>query len=125
LDHRPERCPIHRTYGDISISGAAIDADIHCALVTKIDDRLRLFITEVYGLAPGRDAGGTPREERDLVSKPEVVPLDERAPESCLHCDINDLLQEHVEGQEKVDLVALAANMAESLVDLILLAPED
>jgi hypothetical protein len=53
------------------------------------------------------------------------VPEDEGAPESCLHCDINDLVQEHVQGQEKVDLVALAAKMAESLVDLILLAPEE
>jgi hypothetical protein len=34
------------------------------------------------------------------------------------------VVQEHVEGEEKVDLVALAANMAESLVDLVLLAPE-
>jgi hypothetical protein len=35
------------------------------------------------------------------------------------------LVQEYVEGREKVDLVALAANMAESLVDLILLSPEE
>jgi hypothetical protein len=61
-----------------------------------------------------------------VVSKREVVPGDERAPESCLHCEINDLVQEHVEGlEEPVDIVALAANIAESLVDLILLAPEE
>ena len=60
-----------------------------------------------------------------MVSKREVVPQDERASESCLHCEINDLVQEHVEGQERVDVVALAANIAESLVDLILLAPEE
>ena len=30
-----------------------------------------------------------------------------------------------MEGEEKVDLVDLAAKMAESLVDLILLAPEE
>ena len=60
-----------------------------------------------------------------MVSKREVVPQDERAPESCLHCEINDLVQEHVEGLEKVDAVALAANIAESLVDLILLVPEE
>ena len=60
-----------------------------------------------------------------MVSKREVVPEDERSSESCLHCEINDVVQEHVEGEEKVDLVALAANMAESLVDLVLLAPED
>jgi hypothetical protein len=61
-----------------------------------------------------------------VVSKREVIPQDERAPESCLHCEINDLVQEHVEGlDEPVDIVALAANIAESLVDLILLAPEE
>ena len=60
-----------------------------------------------------------------MVSKRQVVPQNEVASESCLHCEINDLVQEYVEGREKVDLVALAANMAESLVDLILLAPEE
>jgi hypothetical protein len=61
-----------------------------------------------------------------VVSKREVVPPDERASESCLHCEINDLVQELVEGvEEPVDIVALAANIAESLVDLILLAPEE
>jgi hypothetical protein len=42
------------------------------------------------------------------------VPDDERSSESCLHCEINDLVQEHVEGQEKFDLVALAANLEEA-----------
>jgi hypothetical protein len=60
-----------------------------------------------------------------MVSKREVVPQDESPSESCLHCEINDLVQEHIEGQEKVDIVALAANMAESLVDVVLLAPEE
>jgi hypothetical protein len=61
-----------------------------------------------------------------VVSKREVVRQDERALESCLHCEINDLVQEHVGGlEEPVDIVVLAANMAESLVDLILLAPEE
>jgi hypothetical protein len=60
-----------------------------------------------------------------VVSKREIVPQDERASESCLHCEINDLVQEHVEGQERVDVVILAANMVESLVDLILRAPEE
>ena len=61
-----------------------------------------------------------------MVSKREVAPPDERASESCLHCEINDLVQELVEGlEEPVDIVALAANIAESLVDLILLAPEE
>jgi hypothetical protein len=50
-----------------------------------------------------------------MVSKREVVPEDESALESCLHCEINDLVHEHVEGQETVDLADLAARMAESL----------
>ena len=57
--------------------------------------------------------------------KREVVAEDERSSETCLHCEINDLVQEHVEGQEKVDLTDLAARMAESLVDLVLLAAEE
>jgi hypothetical protein len=65
------------------------------------------------------------RKEREVVSKREVVPQDERASESCLHCEINDLVQEHVEGQENVDIAELAARMAESLVDLIFLVPEE
>jgi hypothetical protein len=61
-----------------------------------------------------------------VVTKREVEPQDEPSSESCLHCEINDLVQEHVDGlEEPVDIVALAANMAESLVDLILLAPEE
>ena len=60
-----------------------------------------------------------------MVTKREVVPEDERSSGSCLHCEINDLVQEHVEGQEKVDLTDLAARMAESLVDLVLLAAEE
>jgi len=41
----------------------------------------------------------------------------------CLHCDINDLVQKHIEGGS-ADLADLAARMVESLADLILLAPE-
>jgi hypothetical protein len=57
--------------------------------------------------------------------KDRIVPQDESSSESCLHCEINDLVQEHIDGQEKVDIVALAAKMAESLVELVLLAPEE
>jgi hypothetical protein len=61
-----------------------------------------------------------------VVSKREVVRQDEGSSESCLHCEINDVVQDHVEGLEQpVDIVALAGNKAESLVDLILLAPEE
>jgi hypothetical protein len=33
-----------------------------------------------------------------VVSEREVVARDERASESCLHCEINDVVQEHVGG---------------------------
>ena len=60
-----------------------------------------------------------------MVSKREVVPQDERSSESCLHCEINDLVQEYVGGQDRVDLTDLAARMAESVVDLVLLAVDE
>jgi hypothetical protein len=60
-----------------------------------------------------------------VVSQRQIVSDDERSSEACLHCEINDLVQEYVEGQETVDVVALGANIAESLVDLVLLAPEE
>jgi hypothetical protein len=44
----------------------------------------------------------------------QIVPGDERSSESCVHCEINGLAQEHVEGHEKLDLVALAANLEEA-----------
>jgi hypothetical protein len=54
-----------------------------------------------------------------------AVPADESEGESCLHCEINDLVREHIDGQgETVDVTEVAARVAESLVDLILLAPE-
>jgi hypothetical protein len=57
--------------------------------------------------------------------KDQIVPQDESSAESCLHCEINDLVQEHIEGQEIVDIMELAARIAESLVELILLAPDE
>ncbi len=42
----------------------------------------------------------------------------------CLHCDINELVREHVEGGIN-DLVEIASMMAESVADLVLLAPEE
>ena len=42
----------------------------------------------------------------------------------CLHCDINELVQKHLEPAD-ADLGELLARMAESLVDTILLAPEN
>jgi hypothetical protein len=57
--------------------------------------------------------------------KEQIVPQDESSSESCLHCEINDLVQEYIDGQERVDIVELVAKMAESLVELVLLAPEE
>jgi hypothetical protein len=41
----------------------------------------------------------------------------------CLHCDINEIVREHLERSD-ADLGDLAGRMAESLADLILIAPE-
>src|SRR4051794_40061249 len=41
----------------------------------------------------------------------------------CLHCDINELIREHVE-RGTDDLVEIASMMAESVADLVLLASE-
>lgn len=40
----------------------------------------------------------------------------------CLHCDINELVDEWL-NREGADLAVLAARVAESLADMILLAP--
>ena len=40
----------------------------------------------------------------------------------CLHCDINELVEKQLESED-ADLADLAARLAESLADLILLAP--
>jgi hypothetical protein len=45
--------------------------------------------------------------------------------ERCLHCDINEVVREHMEGQDAINLPDLIAKLGESLVDLILLGPED
>ena len=42
----------------------------------------------------------------------------------CLHCDINDLVQKHVERGTN-DLGEIASMMAESVADLVLLASEE
>jgi hypothetical protein len=43
----------------------------------------------------------------------------------CLHCDINELVRERIEGQESVDLPDMVARISESLAELIMLAPKD
>jgi hypothetical protein len=46
-----------------------------------------------------------------------------RAMADCLHCEINQLVQQRLEGGDG-DLAEIASMVAESLADLILLAPE-
>jgi hypothetical protein len=53
------------------------------------------------------------------------VPEDDISSESCLHCEINEVVREHIEGQKTVNMTELTAKMAESLAELILLAPEE
>lgn len=44
----------------------------------------------------------------------------------CLHCDINEIVQKHVDKTDMVDVIDLAARMAESLADMILtFVPEE
>ncbi len=43
----------------------------------------------------------------------------------CLHCDINELVQKHIESSATVDLPKIAAMIVESLADFILSAPEE
>jgi hypothetical protein len=46
--------------------------------------------------------------------------------ERCLHCDINEVVRERIDGVgEQINLPELVAKIGESLVDLILLGPED
>ena len=49
-----------------------------------------------------------------VIVEGQIVPQDERSSESCLHCEINDLVLEDVEGQETVDTPDLAANLEEA-----------
>jgi hypothetical protein len=46
--------------------------------------------------------------------KGQMAAQDERSSEICLHCDINDVVQKDVAGQEKADPVALTANLEEA-----------
>jgi hypothetical protein len=43
---------------------------------------------------------------------------------NCLHCDIHEMLQNHLQS-EQADLAEIAAKVTEVLADLILMAPPD
>jgi hypothetical protein len=45
--------------------------------------------------------------------------------ETCLHCQINEVVREHIEGNDPVNLPELVAKVGESMVELIQLGPED
>jgi hypothetical protein len=55
----------------------------------------------------------------------QVVPENDISSESCLHCEINDVVREYIEGQKTVNIAELVGKMGESLVELILLGPEE
>ncbi len=64
-------------------------------------------------LASWVGAGRPPREfERATMS-------------DCLHCDINELIRERIEGKDQVDLADMVARVAESLAELIMMAPKE
>jgi hypothetical protein len=42
----------------------------------------------------------------------------------CLHCDINELVQQHIERGD-ADVSEVASMMVESLADLVLLVPDE
>jgi hypothetical protein len=43
----------------------------------------------------------------------------------CLHCDINDVVRDHIEQNMPVNLPELVEKVGESIVDLILLGPKE
>ncbi len=44
----------------------------------------------------------------------------------CLHCDINEMVQKHIENSDNPDIADLVARIAESLADTILnFVPEE
>jgi len=43
----------------------------------------------------------------------------------CLHCEINEVVRDHIERHNTTNLAEVVANVGESLVDLILLGPNE
>jgi hypothetical protein len=43
----------------------------------------------------------------------------------CLHCEIHELLESHLQSQQETNLAELAAKVTEVLADMILMAPPD
>jgi hypothetical protein len=77
-------------------------------------------------LVSGAPVRGTAKEALELKLPSSVGDgpyVEGHAMSDCLHCDINELVAKHAE-QPDADASELVARMAESLVDLILMAPE-
>jgi hypothetical protein len=53
------------------------------------------------------------------------VSENESSSESCLHCEINEVVRHHIERDDPIKLPDLVAKVGESLVELILLGPEE
>jgi hypothetical protein len=43
----------------------------------------------------------------------------------CLHCEINELVRERIEGQENADVADIVVRIAESLAEAVMLAPKE
>jgi hypothetical protein len=56
----------------------------------------------------------------DIDEEHPIKPLG-KSMSDCVHCDIHDLLDQHLQGEE-VDLTEIAVKVTEVLADLILLA---
>jgi hypothetical protein len=69
-------------------------------------EAMRLGVTQA-------EMEGVGREADLLVVKGQIVPQDERSSENCLHRQINDVLQQGVAEQEKVNVSAFAAHLEE------------
>jgi hypothetical protein len=109
--------------------GRVAYAEDACAREDKDGDHAKAEAERGCDVSSGVKAGcmlvGGWGEEGDVMVKRQVVPQDERSSDGCLHCEINEVVQEHIDGLETVNIAELAGRIAESLVDLILLAPEE
>jgi hypothetical protein len=97
----------------------------------QIQQPLPAFHDRSVGTAPSLYADGAKRRSGCAFAHPTkddylvAVPTRERAMSDCLHCDINDLVRERMEQDTELNVAEAAAKVAESLIDVILLAPEE
>ena len=74
-----------------------------------------------FGLAASAVATAATKVERGVRARFGMTE------ENCLHCEINEVVREHIEGagNDPVNLPELVGKVGESLVDLIMLGPEE